>query len=111
MPIPKNVFAAGQYSKGVQVSINGVLHFTVTDSCATQTSTCSSSQEVIPYLAVPNGDNFILLGGKANIWPDGQKMVVTGWVTSPTASAPDLTFAGTIIVTSIYAHCHMHNQT
>jgi len=66
------------------------------------------NESVLPYLAMANGLNYILVGGKVDIWPHGTRMLVTGWMVATTETAPSLSLAGDVIVTSIYAHCHMH---
>ena len=110
MSLPRFVLAAGPNESGAQVTLNGTLHFVYgIQSCPVQQPNCASGHLVIPYLAMGDGENYVLLGGRAYIWPDGQRMLVTGWLISSTNNAPSITFAGDIIVTSIYAHCHMHN--
>jgi hypothetical protein len=103
------VQATDSSERGTQVSLNGVLHFVYgVESCEAQGVTCPNGL-VIPYLTLSNGLNYLLIGGKVDIWPDGQRMLVTGWVVGSTGTALSLSFAGDIIVTNIYAHCHMHN--
>jgi len=107
--LPWTVQATGSSERGTQVSLNGVLYFVYgVESCPVQGVTCSSGELVMPYLTLPNGLNYILIGGKVDIWPDGTRMLVTGWVIPSTGSALSLSFAGDVLVTSIYAHCHMH---
>jgi hypothetical protein len=107
--ISGQVHATGSNQIGMHISVNGVLHFVYgAESCASQEVTCGPGQSVFPYLTLGNGVNYVLVGGKVDAWPDGTRMLVTGWVTPSTASAPYLSFAGDIIITSIHAHCHMH---
>jgi len=110
MGFPHAVLASESNRNGTIVTFNGMLHFVYgSEACAGQPH-CISGQSVIAYLAVGNGENYILVGGKADVWPDGQMMVVTGWLAASSGSASSLAFAGDIIVTNIFAHCHMHNS-
>jgi hypothetical protein len=96
---------------GSLVSLNGVLHFAYgTQSCSAEQVNCSPGSLEVSYITLPNGDNYRLLGVAVGMYPDGTKMLVTGWVQTPSASMHPLIFTGDITVTSFYAHCYRHES-
>jgi len=99
-------------STNAQAKLEGVLNFAIeTSTCSARMPRCSLTSVEVPYITTLDGQNYQLLGVQL-AYPDGTKIVVTGWMQAPSGPggifSPTLTFAGAINVTSFYVHCERH---